>query len=81
MAGGRTGHLFEEILKGNHGSRAQKVRRQLKRQWLLVMAASCRSLKKVKAKVAQSCPTLCDPMNCIVYGNSPGHNPGVGEVK
>ena len=24
--------------------------------------------KKVKVKVAQSCPTLCDPMDCTVYG-------------
>ena len=24
--------------------------------------------KKVKMKVAQLCPTLCDPMDCIVYG-------------
>ena len=25
-------------------------------------------LKKKKVKVAQSCPTLCDPMDCIVHG-------------
>ena len=62
MAGGRKEHLMlEKTLKGNHSSQAQKVRRQLKKQWLLVRAASCRSLKKVK--VAQSCPTLCNPMN------------------
>ena len=24
--------------------------------------------RKVKVKVAQSCPTLCDPMVCIVHG-------------
>ena len=33
--------------------------------------------------VAQSCPTLCDPMDCSppgssVHGNSPGKNTGVG---
>ena len=33
--------------------------------------------------VAQSCPTLCDPMDCSppdssVHGDSPGKNPGVG---
>ena len=33
--------------------------------------------------VAQSCPTLCDPMDCSppgpsVPGDSPGKNPGVG---
>ena len=33
--------------------------------------------KKVKVKVAQSCPTLCDPMDCSPW-NSPGQNPGVG---
>ena len=25
-------------------------------------------LRKLKAKVAQSCPTLCDPMDCTVHG-------------
>ena len=24
--------------------------------------------KKVKIKVTQSCPTLCNPMDCTVYG-------------
>ena len=33
--------------------------------------------------VTQSCPTLCDPMDCrppgsSVHGNSPGKNTGVG---
>ena len=33
--------------------------------------------------IAQSCPTLCDPMDCSppgssVYGDSPGKNTGVG---
>ena len=30
-----------------------------------------------KVKVAQSCPTLCDPMDCSPW-NSPGQNTGVG---
>ena len=35
--------------------------------------------------VAQSCPTLCDPMNCSppgfsVHGASPGSNTGVGSL-
>ena len=25
-------------------------------------------VRKVKVKVAQLCPTLCDPMDCIVHG-------------
>ena len=33
---------------------------------------------KVKVKVAQSCPTLWDPMDCP--WNSPGQNPGVGSL-
>ena len=33
---------------------------------------------EVKLKVAQSCPTLCNPMDCIV--NSPGQNTGVGSL-
>ena len=36
----------------------------------------------VKVKVAQSCPTLCNPMDCSppgssVHGDSPGKNTGV----
>ena len=31
---------------------------------------------RVKVKVTQSCPTLCDPMDCSPW-NSPGQNPGV----
>ena len=35
------------------------------------------------SEVAQSCPTLCDPMDCSppassVHGDSPGKNTGVG---
>ena len=38
---------------------------------------------KVKAKVAQLCPTLCDPMDCsfigfYVHGDSPGKKTGGG---
>ena len=34
---------------------------------------------KVKVKVTQSCPTLCDPMDYTVHGiNSSGQNTGVG---
>ena len=38
---------------------------------------------KVKVLVAQSCPTLCDPIGCSppdssVPGDSPGQNTGVG---
>ena len=32
---------------------------------------------KVKVKDAQSCPTLCDPMD---IGHSPGQNTGVGSL-
>ena len=39
--------------------------------------------EKAKALVAQSCPTLCYPMDCSppgssVHGDSPGKNTGVG---
>ena len=33
---------------------------------------------KVKEKVTQLCPTLCDPMNYYSPWNSPGQNTGVG---
>ena len=29
----------------------------------------------VEVKVAQSCPTICDPMDCSIW-NSPGQNTG-----
>ena len=37
------------------------------------------------AKLLQSCPTLCDPMNCSppgssLHGDSPGKNTGVGAI-
>ena len=35
-------------------------------------------LRKVKVKVAQSCPTLCDPMYCNSPWDSPGQYTGVG---
>ena len=34
----------------------------------------------MKVQVAQLCPTLCDPMDYIVHGNSPGQNTGVGSL-
>ena len=33
----------------------------------------------VKVKVAQSCPTLCNPMDYNSSWNSPGQNTGVGK--
>ena len=35
---------------------------------------------KVKVKVAQWCPTLCDPMELYSPWNSPGQNTGVGSL-
>ena len=35
---------------------------------------------KVKMKVAQSCPALCDPWTTYSPWNSPGHNTGVGSL-
>ena len=48
----------------------------------LRQTASSQTLMKVKVSVAQSCPTLCDPMDCSppgssVHGDSPGKNTGV----
>ena len=37
-------------------------------------SAGLQSDTRLKVKVTQSCPTLCDPMN------SPGQNPGVGSL-
>ena len=41
------------------------------------------SVIKVKVKITQSCPTLCDPMDYIVHGipwNSSAQNTGVGSL-
>ena len=35
---------------------------------------------EVKVKVAQSCRTLCDPMDHTVHGNPPGQNTGMGSL-
>ena len=35
---------------------------------------------KVKVKVTQLCPTLCNPIDYTVHGNSPGQNTGVGSL-
>ena len=41
----------------------------------------CPAEGKVKVKATQSCPTLCDPMDCIYSPwNSPGQNTGVGNL-
>ena len=37
-------------------------------------------LKVHEMKVAQLCPTLCDPMDCCSPWNSPGQNSGVGSL-
>ena len=42
-----------------------------------VMALN-RLIRGLKVKVAQSCLTLCDPMDYISPWNSPGQNTGVG---
>ena len=38
------------------------------------------SLKLSKAKVAQSCLTLCDPTDYTIHGISPGQNTRVGII-
>ena len=51
---------------------------------ILYVIASLKSFHSdVLCLVTQSCPTLCDPMNCSppgssVHGDSPGKNTGVG---
>ena len=50
--------------------------------WFIVIFLSV-SASKLYAKSLQSCPTLCDPMDCSppgpsVHGDSPDKNTGVG---
>ena len=40
----------------------------MRRVSILSRSTQHQSEKKVKVKVAQSCLTLCDPMDCIVHG-------------
>ena len=40
----------------------------------------CPSAHEENAKVAQSCPTLCDLMDYTVHEDSPGQNTGVGSL-
>ena len=37
-----------------------------------------KSIYALKVKVTQLCPTLCNPVDSSVHGNSPGQNTGVG---
>ena len=41
---------------------------------------SSQSQRKVKVKVAQSCPTLCDSIRLYSPWNSPGQNTGLGSL-
>ena len=66
-------------LKGNSPTEWKRVGRGVKQEELDGEGPYC-----VHAcSVAQSCPTLCDPMDCSppgssVRGDSPGKNTGVG---
>ena len=51
--------------------------------WHLVPLCVCMCVCACVCLVAQSCPTLCDPMDCSLPGSSahvdsPGKNNGVG---
>ena len=58
--------------------------RYLQMMWLIRdQSPKCTADTCVLCLVAQSCPTLCDPMDCSpqgssIHGASPGKNPGVG---
>ena len=56
---------------GSHNSLG--VKNLVSFSWLLVVSCVC-------AKSLQSCPTLCDPMDCspLCPWDSPGKNTGVG---
>ena len=49
----------------------------------IYISFQCHSIQCVLCLVTQSCPALCDPMDCSppgssVHGDSPGKNTGVG---
>ena len=51
-------------------------------QTSISMSKVCKSVVVCKPRIAQSCPTLCNPMNCTHQAprprDSPGKNTGVG---
>ena len=77
--GGYAGHNWEERLRRRSGwKREESERRNKKRSPRLRRP----EMNVVKLLVAQSCPTLCDPVDCSppgssVHEDSPGENPGV----
>ena len=57
----------------------QTIQRKVNNNWILYtpgLGHYCH----ITVKVTQSCPTLCDPMDCTVPWNSPGQNTGVGSL-
>ena len=55
----------------------------LQNQTIELYALHCKRPLKTLLRVSQSCPTLCDPMDCgparlLRPGDSPGKNTGVG---
>ena len=46
----------------------------------LMSKQPCKKVKAVKVKVAQSCQSLCDPMDYTVHGILQGKNTGVGSL-
>ena len=80
LLGGCAGHNLEEQLRWRSGWRREESKRRNKKSNQRLRRPE---MKVVKLLVAQSCPTLCDPMDCSppgssVHGDSPGKNPGVG---
>ena len=66
---------------GNHSAQSRNCYVELYRKGCTVPGCQCGfGLKeKVKVKVTQSCPTLCNPVDYTVR-NSPSHSFGVGSL-
>ena len=80
LLGGCAGHNWKERLRWRSGWKREESERRNKKRSLRLRRPE---MKVVKLLVAQSCPTLCDPVDCSppgssVHGDSPGENPGVG---
>ena len=47
---------------------SQKLSQERECPWLQLNGKTFDPMAKMKVNVTQSCPTLCDPMDCIIHG-------------
>ena len=58
------------ILVENPHRRASVKRKKMRRRWISYTRTHTASYREWKSEVTQSCPTLCNPMDCSPKGSS-----------